>query len=58
MADSAYGLWLLAILDTALFVRVRAELFRPRTERGWRVMSAATPDDQWPPGRTKDKELP
>jgi len=38
MADAAYGLWPLVILNTALFVLFAVSFFRPSTERDWRVM--------------------
>jgi len=42
MADAAYGLWPLVILNTALFVAFALSLFRPRTKRDWRAMGAFT----------------
>ena len=38
MADAAYGLWPLVILNTALFVLFAVSFFHPKTERDWRVM--------------------
>lgn len=38
MADAAYGLWPLVILNTALFVLFAVSFFHPRTERDWRVL--------------------
>lgn len=42
MADTAYGLWPLVILNTALFVLFAASFFHPRTGRDWRAMGAFT----------------
>jgi protein-S-isoprenylcysteine O-methyltransferase Ste14 len=42
MADTAYGLWPLVILNTALFVLFAASFFHPRTSRDWRAMGAFT----------------
>ncbi|MFI7679499.1 methyltransferase family protein [Actinophytocola sp. NPDC049390] len=42
MADSAYGLWPLVILNTALFVLFAVSFFQPRSRRDWRVMGAFT----------------
>ncbi|UGT67945.1 isoprenylcysteine carboxylmethyltransferase family protein [Nocardia gipuzkoensis] len=42
MADSAYGLWPLVILNTVLFVAFGLSFFRPRTTRDWRAMGAYT----------------
>ncbi|WP_280478810.1 methyltransferase family protein [Nocardia asiatica] len=42
MADAAYGLWPLVILNTALFVAFALSFFHPRTNRDWRVMSGYT----------------
>ncbi|KMO71299.1 methyltransferase family protein [Mycolicibacterium chlorophenolicum] len=42
MADAAYGLWPLVILNTALFVMFGLSFFRPRTKRDWRVMGGYT----------------
>jgi protein-S-isoprenylcysteine O-methyltransferase Ste14 len=40
MADAAYGLWPLVILNTALFIVFAVSLFRPSTKRDWRAMGA------------------
>ncbi len=42
MADAAYGLWPLVILNTALFALFAVSFFHPRTSRDWRAMSAFT----------------
>ncbi len=42
MADTAYGLWPLVILNTALFALFAASFFHPRTSRDWRAMGAFT----------------
>ena len=42
MADAAYGLWPLVILNTAVLVLFAASFFHPRTGRDWRVMGAFT----------------
>jgi protein-S-isoprenylcysteine O-methyltransferase Ste14 len=42
MADTAYGLWPLVILNTALFVIFAVSFFHPRTGRDWRVMGGFT----------------
>ncbi len=42
MADAAYGLWPLVILNTALFALFAASFFHPRTGRDWRAMGAFT----------------
>jgi protein-S-isoprenylcysteine O-methyltransferase Ste14 len=42
MADAAYGLWPLVILNTALFVMFAMSFFHPRTGRDWRAMGAFT----------------
>lgn len=42
MADAAYGLWPLAILNTALFAVFAMSFFQPRTRRDWRAMGAFT----------------
>ena len=42
MADAAYGLWPLVILNTVLFVIFAISFFRPRTSRDWRAMGAYT----------------
>src|SRR5262245_8582404 len=38
--EQAYGLWPLAILNTAIFVVFAVSLFRPRTRRDWLAMGA------------------
>jgi len=40
MADGAYGLWPLVILNTALSIVFAASFFHPRTPRDWRAMGA------------------
>ncbi|MET9849691.1 methyltransferase family protein [Streptomyces ossamyceticus] len=40
MADAAYGLWPLVILNTLLFAVFAAGFFHPRTKRDWRAMGA------------------
>ena len=42
MADSAYGLWPLVIVNTLLFVTFRLSFFHPRTNRDWRAIGAYT----------------
>ncbi len=42
MADAAYGLWPLVILNTALFAVFAVSFFHPRTGRDWRVMGGFT----------------
>jgi protein-S-isoprenylcysteine O-methyltransferase Ste14 len=42
MADTAYGLWPLVILNTALFAVFAVSFFHPRTGRDWRVMGGFT----------------
>lgn len=42
MADAAYGLWPLVVLNTALFVVFGVSFFHPRTRRDWRAMGAYT----------------
>jgi protein-S-isoprenylcysteine O-methyltransferase Ste14 len=42
MADSAYGLWPLVVLDTVVFAVFAASFFHPRTKRDWRAMGAFT----------------
>ena len=42
MADAAYGLWPLVILNTALFAMFAVSFFHPRTGRDWRAMGAFT----------------
>jgi protein-S-isoprenylcysteine O-methyltransferase Ste14 len=38
MADAAYGLWPLVIMNTALFVLFAVSFFHPQGNRDWRVM--------------------
>ena len=40
MADSAYGLWPLVVLNTGLFVLFAVSFFHPQTKRDWRAMGA------------------
>ncbi|MET8508329.1 DUF305 domain-containing protein [Streptomyces sp. NPDC004787] len=40
MADAAYGLWPLVVLNTLLFIVFAASFFRPRSRRDWRAMGA------------------
>lgn len=40
MADAAYGLWPLVVLNTLLFAVFAASFFHPRTRRDWRAMGA------------------
>jgi hypothetical protein len=42
MADPAYGLWPLVVLNTVLFMVFAASFFHPRTGRDWRAMGAFT----------------
>jgi membrane-bound metal-dependent hydrolase YbcI (DUF457 family) len=42
MADAAYGLWPLVILNIAFFVMFAMSFFLPRTKRDWRAMGAFT----------------
>lgn len=42
MADAAYGLWPLVVLNTLLFAVFAASFFHPRTGRDWRAMGAFT----------------
>ena len=42
MADSAYGLWPLVIVNTLLFAAFGLSFFHPRTNRDWRAMGAYT----------------
>lgn len=42
MADAAYGLWPLVILNTLLFAVFGLSFFRPTTKRDWRAMGAFT----------------
>ena len=38
--DFGGGLWLVVVIDSALFIAFAASFFRPRTARDWRVMGA------------------
>jgi protein-S-isoprenylcysteine O-methyltransferase Ste14 len=40
--SSAYGLWPLVIIDTAVFAVFAASFFHPRSRRDWRAMGAYT----------------
>ncbi|WP_367318669.1 isoprenylcysteine carboxylmethyltransferase family protein [Streptomyces sp. HUAS ZL42] len=40
MADAAYGLWPLVVLNTLLFVVFAAGFFHPKTKRDWRATGA------------------
>ena len=40
MADAAYGLWPLVVVNTALFIVFAVSFFHPRTSRDWRAMGA------------------
>ena len=42
MADAAYGLWPLVVLNTALFVVFAMSFFHPKSGRDWRVMGGYT----------------
>ena len=42
MADAAYGLWPLVILNTGLFAFFAISFFHPRTKRDWRAMGLFT----------------
>lgn len=42
MADAAYGLWPLVILNTGLFVLFAVSFFHPHTQRDWRAMGMFT----------------
>lgn len=42
MADAAYGLWPLVILNTVLFAFFAVSFFHPRTKRDWRAMGVFT----------------
>jgi len=42
MADAAYGLWPLVVLNTLLFAAFGLSFFHPRTNRDWRAMGAYT----------------
>jgi len=40
MADAAYGLWPLVVLNTLLFIVFAASFFHPKSKRDWRAMGA------------------
>ncbi|MFI7413500.1 methyltransferase family protein [Streptomyces sp. NPDC049627] len=40
MADAAYGLWPLVVLNTLLFIAFAASFFHPKSKRDWRAMGA------------------
>ncbi|MEU5894208.1 hypothetical protein ABZ835_46615 [Streptomyces sp. NPDC047461] len=40
MADAAYGLWPLVVLNTLLFIAFAAGFFHPTTKRDWQAMGA------------------
>lgn len=40
MNGSGYGLWLLVVLNSALFILFGVSFFHPRTRRDWRAMGA------------------
>lgn len=42
MADAAYGLWPLVILNTALFALFAISFFHPKNKRDWRAMGGFT----------------
>jgi len=42
VADTAYGLWPLVVLNTALFAVFAASFFHPRSGRDWRVLGGFT----------------
>lgn len=42
MADPAYGLWPLVVVNTGLFVLFAISFFHPRTGRDWRAMGGFT----------------
>jgi hypothetical protein len=42
MADGAYGLWPLVVLNTVLFAVFAASFFHPHTPRDWRAMGGFT----------------
>ncbi|KLO39652.1 methyltransferase family protein [Mycobacterium nebraskense] len=42
MADAAYGLWPLVVLNTVLFAFFAMSFFHPRTKRDWRAMGGFT----------------
>jgi protein-S-isoprenylcysteine O-methyltransferase Ste14 len=40
MDSSAYGLWLLVVINSAIFIIFAVSFFHPRTKRDWRAMGA------------------
>ena len=40
MGDSAYGLWFLVLINSAIFIIFAVSFFHPRTKRDWRAMGA------------------
>lgn len=40
MDDSAYGLWFLVLVNSAIFIIFGVSFFHPRTRRDWRAMGA------------------
>lgn len=40
MEDSAYGLWFLVLINSAIFIIFAVSFFHPRTKRDWRAMGA------------------
>lgn len=40
MADAAYGLWPLVVLNTLLFIAFAVSFFHPKSKRDWRAMGA------------------
>jgi hypothetical protein len=54
--DQAYGLWILVVLNTGLFVLFAASFFHPRSGRDWRAMGAFIPRPR--PARRDDTEPP
>ena len=40
MADAAYGLWPLVVLNTLLFIVFAASFFHPKSKRDWWAMGA------------------
>jgi protein-S-isoprenylcysteine O-methyltransferase Ste14 len=38
--DSAYGLWFLVLIDSAILIIFAVSFFHPRTKRDWRAMGA------------------
>ena len=39
-AESAYGLWWLVIINSAIFIMFAFSFFKPATARDWRTFSA------------------